>query len=936
MHRTIIWIGIAALLGAIITLMGITAPTAAQAPLPDSIPPGEPDTESLLDLHFQLQNYYNHVLCVSGDGSCPADVTVTVPNLTAPAHYQIIYPIQDTFTTIQAAADTAQPGDLILIMPGRYAGVEIEGTGGEDSAYIHFLGWGDPGSVIVDAPADPEKSYLRHHFYFIDAHHYIIQNIAFEGAEGAGVFVSGYFSATGHFAHHFIFMDLYSHDNGTWGLHTTSTSSVVIQDSTFTGSREEHGVYISGSGDHIFIRRNVFQGNAAAGLQVNADPQTATEELFWWLHNATGDTCGISEDDVWLTEWQTVKDCYDAQGLPDLGLFIEDGISTGLRIEQNVITGNGAAGGAGINLASVTWSEVRNNLIYGNDAAGIACWDNAYAAEKELASSRFGCYSLNIYHNTIVDESGNRGALILNQDARNMWVYHNIIVRDRFDAYEITGRSGAGLTSFGNAYSAQWIEDSPDIAQIDTDPDAGSITGFSVSEALDQFVAPGFAPWVLLDGAWPGLNPDRPDYHLRPASAWATLAQNQALQYDLLGDPRGGAAIGALNPAAGSKGDTALARFISNIPHPLTPSPSMARENQVMSLRQDSPFLHLGWGKGVGGIGANQDLVEKIPRQTAITPPTITYRLAGDDYNGHIYRVVAEPGAEPESLTLALDALAPRSGDPAINTVDEWVNISPDGQWLLISTERFDPECEGWACLVLLPSDVSRYEVIRAGGAVIHAEGFSAVGRGGRIIVYPASGGPHAVDLWAIARAEDGTWSDPILLTGDSPYNWHGHPAINDYGPSSTFDCGDAAYGQEVTAICSVMHDGSYFSVDLTPENGELGTALHHPSRASLATSAFVFEADWGNTERIWIALWDMDQAQFISTLGKEDFTNDNSPCLLPDDRIASLWLNRPGNDPGYHELKVMEPDGSDYFMLVTDSDVLDTGLGCGGGLAGE
>ena len=55
---------------------------------------------------------------------------------------------------------------------------------------------------------------------------------------------------------------------------------------------------------------------------------------------------------------------------------------------------------------------------------------------------------------------------------------------------------------------------------------------------------------------------------------------------------------------------------------------------------------------------------------------------------------------------------------------------------------------------------------------------------------------------------------------------------------------------------------------------------------------------------------------------------NDNAPCVLPDGRIASLWLNRPGSE-SQHELKVMTPDGSSYAMLVTGVDIEQ--LGCGG-----
>ncbi len=517
----------------------------AQAPLP----PAEADADAFLETNFLLQDTYARVLCASQNNACPAEVTATVPCLTtACQRHAATYPITETYATIQAAVEVAQAGDLIIITPGRYRGVEIENTGGAGGAYIHLLGWGDPGSIIIDSPADPDKNYLRHHFYFINAHHYIIQNLAFEGAEnGAGIFFSGFFSYSGTFAHHVIVMDTYSHDNYKWGLHTTATSYVLIQDSVFAGSEDEHGVYISGSGDHMIIRRNVFQGNNASGLQVNADPQVAALELFYWLGNTTGDTCGLSEDDVdgGTAIWADVKDCYDGQGLPDLGMFIEDGISEQLIIEQNVMMGNGAGGAAGINLASVRHTIVRNNLVYGNGAAGIACWDNNYAEDKGLPSSEFGCLDVTIVNNTIVDESGGRGALILNQDARDMTVFNNIIIRDRFDAYEITGRSGQGLRSGANYYSAQVVDVSPGAILLDNDAASGSLTSFSVNDGLANFVAPGFELWVLLDGPWPTLNPARPDYHPVASSILIHMGNpDYSPTLDIMGTLRNGTTVG--------------------------------------------------------------------------------------------------------------------------------------------------------------------------------------------------------------------------------------------------------------------------------------------------------------------------------------------------------------------------------------------------------
>jgi hypothetical protein len=59
-----------------------------------------------------------------------------------------------------------------------------------------------------------------------------------------------------------------------------------------------------------------------------------------------------------------------------------------------------------------------------------------------------------------------------------------------------------------------------------------------------------------------------------------------------------------------------------------------------------------------------------------------------------------------------------------------------------------------------------------------------------------------------------------------------------------------------------------------------------------------------------------------------ERFNNDNDPCVLPDGRIASLWLERPGGG-GRHEIKVMSADGRQYLMALTGADVADIGIGC-------
>lgn len=302
---------------------------------------------------------------------------------------------------------------------------------------------------------------------------------------------------------------------------------------------------------------------------------------------------------------------------------------------------------------------------------------------------------------------------------------------------------------------------------------------------------------------------------------------------------------------------------------------------------------------------------------TAATAPAghIHYTLSS---NQHLYRLDLADPENPQDLTETLDALAAGA--------DEWSNLSPDGAWVLLSTERaFDADCVGWACLVRLPGDLSTGEVLRTPGGVIHAEGFGAIAAGGDLVVFVGSDGPHAQDLYAVARQGTG-WQEPRLLTADSPYDSHTQPAISADGRTILFNCDpDLQDGQEGTAVCQVSSDGSGFQTLIGPADGPGGTAvsaLRHPDYAP--DGSVVFEADWDGEQ-----IWRLPPGGGTPVQVTTAFNNDNSPCVLPDGRIASLWLDRPGGQ-GDHELKIMHADGREYVLLVTDQDIFDLGLGCG------
>jgi hypothetical protein len=311
-------------------------------------------------------------------------------------------------------------------------------------------------------------------------------------------------------------------------------------------------------------------------------------------------------------------------------------------------------------------------------------------------------------------------------------------------------------------------------------------------------------------------------------------------------------------------------------------------------------------------------LVALLVATAGVTPlceaGVVTYTL-----NGQVFRIQTRAGAAPLNITKQLNQIAPRHGD------DSNLNISPNGQWLVMRAQRFDAECTDWPCLVVMSAAVGDAQVVRAAGQLIHAEGFSAIASTGDTIVYPAAGGTHALDLWKVTRDTAGNWGAPTVLTGKSPYAWNSQPALSSDASRVLFDCGNEPYGGAGTAICEVETTGKGFRVVITPQQTPAGypagTALHH---ADYADGNIVFEADWGG-ER----LWRLPAGSTLPRPLAPRQGNDNSPCVLASGEIVSLWLNQPANPAGLHELKLLGPNG--YRMLVTGKDISDIGIGCGG-----
>ncbi len=279
-----------------------------------------------------------------------------------------------------------------------------------------------------------------------------------------------------------------------------------------------------------------------------------------------------------------------------------------------------------------------------------------------------------------------------------------------------------------------------------------------------------------------------------------------------------------------------------------------------------------------------------------------------------VMRISADGTTTPVDLSASLDEISLGG--------DQWVVQSRNGQWLALDTERFG--CEDWSCLVVASSDLAQIMVVDVADELVHPQDWGAVDDNGSLVVITTDAGPHGLDL-AVLRRDGDDWSAPLIVTGDSPHTFNERGRISLDGSAVLFDCGPTQYGLEGTGVCLVSLDGTGFEQLVDPGDGVGASSTNAARSADLALDgSIVFEADWGDNERLWRKLPN-GELILISGLG-----NDNSPCVLPDGSVMSLWLSRDGNDEGLHELKVNASDSADYELLLVDVDVIDVGIHCG------
>lgn len=818
------------------------------------------------------------------------------------------------WATLQHAAQTVSAGDTVIIRSGTYQGFRAT-SGGTAGHPITFKA-DEAASVVIDSmgPDNRKGSIIE-----IEEHDWwVLQGLEVTNApDRAGIDIR--------VADHVTVRNCNCHHNQKWGIFTAFAEDFTAEYNRCSYSAEEHGIYHSNSGDRAVIRYNTCHNNHACGIQINADPSMGG-----------------------------------------------DGISSNNTLSFNILYENGNGGGAAINLASVRDSLIYNNLMYNNHAGGIAAWDDGQGQEWGSRNNQY-------YNNTIHMPSNGRWAINIGNGSTGCRIFNNIMIHENsarggleVDASSLTGlvsdynilgnvsvdENTISLSQWRSAYShdthsltataAETVNAPGTDYHLKADSPArdGGTALVEISTDIEGVVRPAGAAYDI--GAYEyntGTNGENPDDGNTPGQGdnppvLTLLINGGNTPLTISSGTLLSLSIG-LNSAdfSGKSADWWIVRISPSGIFYFDLNQMAMREGlnptfqgplmdispfQILAVSDLEPGIHdfyfaidmpMNGSLDTGAFYYSNLRIEITP--ATVGPGHITYRQGNQ-----IFRIRAQGGATPENITQGLNALSPL---PA-GGEDSNLNISPDGNWLIMDTERFNDGCRGWACLAAVKSDLSSGEAIIWDGNLIHPEGFPAIASGGNLVVYPNRNSSGGLGIWAVKRSgNNGQWGTPVELTKNSDYDWNYWPAISQDGTRVVFNCTDEPYTDD-TSICEVGTDGTGFRRVLHPSDSPPGFPdsgeLHSPDFAP--DGSIIFEASWEGEQ-----IWKLPPGTSIPLRITDEFHNDNSPCVLPDGSIASLWLDRPGASGG-HELKIMAPDGSSHTMLIKDIDLFDIGLGCG------
>ncbi len=140
---------------------------------------------------------------------------------------------------------------------GDYAGAYIENSGTSSQPIVFRAFGAEEPSITDDNPETPDG------FNIEGASYVTVQGFTINGRSRAGIR-----AAT---CDHVTIRDNKIDGSGKWGIFTAFCDDVVIDHNVAANTDEQHGIYVSNSGDRPIVRNNTIYGNTQAVIHMNGD-----------------------------------------------------------------------------------------------------------------------------------------------------------------------------------------------------------------------------------------------------------------------------------------------------------------------------------------------------------------------------------------------------------------------------------------------------------------------------------------------------------------------------------------------------------------------------------------------------------------------------------------------------------------------------------------